>query len=137
MKNESVEIYKKKPGKLYELLHHLYCLSKNQSKYGYTFYQQLCKPYDTSVLDYYIKGKYQLKKIGGVYHYPDENLVQIGSSCCIVRSEMNFPELLRIFHYYSRNIFVCDFHNQDYFWLTKHYHEIRKPEYNEIGVEKV
>ena len=136
MNKECYAYYQKKPEELYQILMHLFRLPKQACHCGVSFYKQLCNRYDIEILNSYLEGKYKFKNENGIYTFQNGNRIQVKSSCCIVRSESNFPSLFRTFYYYSRHIFVCDFYNQDYFFLTKHYHEIRKPEYNKLGVEK-
>lgn len=137
IKKESMDHYQNHPEALYQLLYHLYHLPISEGRYGFQCYMQLCIPFDTTVLTDYIEGKYQIKKSHKQFSFPEGNLIQVGASTCMVRTSSNFPAIFRMFYYYSRDIFVIDFANHDYFWLTKHYHEIRKPEYNKIGVEKM
>lgn len=137
IKRECTTYYKEKPKDLYQLLHHLFLMPKHYGRYGISFYDQVCNHFDQEILNFYLSGKFQLQPQNGVFHFPEGNLVQIQLSCCIVRTNSNFPAIFRTFYYYSRDLFVCDFYNQDYFWLSKHYHEIRKTSYNKIGVEKI
>ena len=61
----------------------------------------------------------------------EKTLIELNYSCIIMLTNKNFSRLFKVFNYYSKRIFVCDFENQDYFWLDSQYlNNIHNNEYN-------
>ena len=45
--------------------------------------------------------------------------LMVTSYCIKIKSNINYPSFFENINNYSDNIFVCDFINNDYFWLNK------------------
>ena len=43
----------------------------------------------------------------------------VTSYCLKIKTNINYPKFFDNINTYSDNIFVCDFINNDYFWLNK------------------
>ena len=43
----------------------------------------------------------------------------VSSYCLMIKSSVNYPKFFDNIGNYSDNIFICDFINNDYFWLNK------------------
>ena len=50
--------------------------------------------------------------------YLDNVFIELKYSRIVVRSKYNYPRIMKSFNCYNRNIFVCDFKNNDYFFLN-------------------
>jgi len=115
IKGEYLNIYKNNPGQLFELLKKLYCMNKNLN-YGITFYEQLCNYITIDTLRYYLNTKYNLSNYNK--YYLEKTYIELKPSRIILKSKNNIPSIIKVFNCYNRNIFVCDFINNDYFWLN-------------------
>lgn len=96
---------------LYELSTMRECLN-----YGVSLYKQLCIPFRTSILSNYLNDRYNLsrKKV----FYIENSIVILKPSRIIIKSNHYMPNIIKIFNLYNRNIFVCDFKSENYFWLN-------------------
>lgn len=115
IKSEYVEIYKNKPLFLFEILNNLFNLSSNFN-YGVTLYDQLCNHINIDTLKYYLNSKYNLDN-SSIFNI-DNVYIELRYSRIIVKSKYNLPRIIKAFNCYNRNIFICDFINNDYFWLN-------------------
>ena len=88
---------------------------KENFNYGISLYSQLCERINTFNLKYYLNRKYHLDNERTFY--VDKTFVELKHTRIIIRG-INYNNLLEDFKTYSKNIFVCDFINNDYFWLT-------------------
>ena len=102
---------------LYELLYELKFMNKENYNYGISLYYNICNLFDTKSLKHYIKTKYKLKQINNKFYLDKYNYFEIRKSCCIVNNDTYLREILCIFYIYNKNIFVCDFDSNKYFWL--------------------
>lgn len=123
LKKEYYDQYKNKSYVLYRMLENLYRLKTYDFSYGINIYNELCLPFSVKVLKNYINNKVPYKRINNKIIKLDsmfeKTYLQINYSCVIIKTNVNFPQILKIFNIYNKNIFVCDFKAQDYFWLDK------------------
>lgn len=132
IKKEYYELYKKNPLVLYKTLENLYRLKKDDLNYGLALYNQICDIIDVNRLKRYFehikvdsyKNKY-LVKLNNEYTY-----FEFHYSCIICKSKRNFPTVFNTLNYYNKYIFICDFNNRDYFFLTKSRIYIDNSKYN-------
>lgn len=115
IKDEYFNFYNNKPEYLYEILNKLNNFSSNMN-YGITLYEQLCNKIDIEILKYYLNNKYGLSN--NKVFYLDNVFIELKYSRIVVRSKYNYPRIMKSFNCYNRNIFVCDFKNNDYFFLN-------------------
>ena len=121
IKTEYYKLYKNKPNILYETLTNLYYLREPNFQYGISLFDSICQPFAVKLLTNYIKNKHtctmESSKIIKVHSIKEKTYLQINHSCCILKTNVNFPEILKVFHIYNKKIFIVDFNNKDYFWL--------------------
>ena len=115
IKNEYYDIYKNQPIQLFEIFNKLNTMNNNLN-YGVTFYEQLCNIISRDSLRYYLNTKYHLDNLNKFYI--DGIFIELKPSRIVIKSKCNLPNIIKIFNCYNRNIFVCDFKNNDYFWLN-------------------
>jgi len=116
IKNEYIDFYKKRPEELFYILEKLSSLKYNLN-YGITLFEQLCDKINVDILRNYLNDKYDMNN--SRVFYINKILVELKHSRVVVKSKYNYPRILKSFNCYNRNIFVCDFKNNDYFWLSK------------------
>jgi len=102
---------------LYELLYKLKTINKENYNYGISLYYNICNLFDTKTIIYYLRTKYKLKQVNNKFYLDNNNYFEVRKSCCIINNDRYLREILCIFYIYNKNIFVCDFNNNTYFWL--------------------
>lgn len=113
-------LYQRNPDSLYEILSELFTLKSEHYQYGLSIFKQICEPIQVSFLEQYLKSKYEEKAFIRKHTFSLKNLkIQLRPSCIKISSKYNLPKILQLFYYYNPCIFVCDFQNQDYFWLER------------------
>lgn len=115
IKNEYLNVYQNQPLQLFEMLKKLYNMNINLN-FGVTFYEQLCNFISIDSIRYYLNSKYNLDNVNKFYI--ENTFIELKPSRIIIKSKYNIPNVIKIFNCYNRNIFVCDFKNNDYFWLN-------------------
>lgn len=110
-----MDFYKNKPEELYDILHKLSNLKYNFN-YGITLYEQLCNKINIETLRCYLNDKYNLNNQRNFYI--NKMFIELKYSRVVIKSKYNYPRILKSLNCYNRNIFVCDFINKDYFWLS-------------------
>lgn len=125
IRKDVYEIYKNNPTALFRTMNNLYHLKPIDYEYGVSLFHQLCEPFRVSLLEDYMQDKYKLEKKNGVYQFED-NYIYIKPSRCIVKTNVNMPNIFIDFKCYNRLIFVVDFVMRDYFFLCQDYNNLKK-----------
>ena len=115
IKKEYYDYYRKNPLFLFDTLKKLYTL-KEDFNYGISLYSQLCERINTFNLKYYLNRKYHLDNERTFYI--DKSFVELKHTRIIIRCKYD-SKIINDFSNYSSCFFVCDFVNNDYFWLNK------------------
>lgn len=127
--NDYYKNYKKNPKVLYNTLYNLYALDKKNFTYGISLYNSVCQVVSKNLLIHYIQRKYHHKhktdNLIRLLSQTETTIVQINHSCIVVVSSINMPEVFKTFYIYHKKIFVCDFQNEDYFWLSDQIQKVR------------
>lgn len=126
LKDEFKELYQDKPSVLYNIFEQIYYLKKEDIDYGYSLFHQLTKKIDKEKLDHHLFIKYHQEipysKRGNIHYYNNPVHDEI-SSIQIKRAYMHIKTnyfdcfFLSVFNTLNNNYFICDFKNQDYFFL--------------------
>lgn len=109
--------FKNNSKELYKILYKLKNMSVENYNYGISLYYNICKLFDTKLLKHYLKNKYKLKQIKNKFYLDKYNYFEIRKSCCTINNDTYLREILCIFYIYNKNIFVCNFDINEYFWL--------------------
>ena len=115
-------IYSSNSNTLYQMLYNLYKLSFDDLRIGFSIYNQIWKTFNKKILMNYFKEKYNLKKKKDKIYLVNNKeriIIKINYSCVVIYTNVNIPKILKILYLYSKDIFIADFNNEDYFWLTK------------------
>ena len=119
-------IYDKYPYKLYKMLEETYYINKHNLVLSSNYYGQLITNFNKLFMNNYLVANNKLN----AYYYHKNNMhiissreeyskLMVNSYCLKLKSNLNYPSFFRKVRTYSDNIFICDFENQDYFWLNK------------------
>ena len=114
------------PYNLYKSLESIYLLDKKDVSYGKDLLEQITQLIDADKYNYLLYEKNKdndfYMKIGNKHRimnkYRDEE-----TNICVKKTHITIttnimPKNLNMF-LPSNDLFVCDFHNKDYFWLSK------------------
>lgn len=129
IKNDYFKTYKNNPKVLYKTLYNLYKIKQIDVTYGLSLYDNLCNVNSKKLLINYIKKKYEYEMLSSKIiklKLPNEKtIIQINYSCIIIITNVNVPEFFKVLNIYNKRMFVCDFINQDYFWLSEQINKVR------------
>jgi len=121
------KMYRNNPSELYKILDEIRNLPCDNYLYGLSLYKQLCIPFNKKNINEYIYNRncnayyYQYTKFKHSVFIRDINektTLIIKYVYLHIETNVNYPYFLKSFKN-NNNIFVCDFNNQDYFWLNK------------------
>ena len=127
IKDEFVSLYKNNANTLYNILSQLYYMKKSDINYGYNLFKQIVNPISKFKLDKYIflllhtKMKYTKNGEDHIINnlYKDEiSILKVKNTHILINSNRSYTEFLNILYEYNPNLFVCDFINHDYFFIS-------------------
>lgn len=117
-----IDSYINDPASLYKTLKKVYS-SRMNMKYRVSIFKQITKMIEKTVITNYIENKfnsYKKNKDKYLLNINDEKcLVEINYSCVVLYTNKNFSNIFDILKIYNKNFFVCDFKNEDYFFINK------------------
>ena len=128
IKDSLMHFYSKKPYSLYKILEQIYRLKNNDIVLGYRLLEQVTKPFGTRKTDKFIYKKHydelEYTKLDDGHMiknlYSEEiTFLKVFHSHVRIKTNNNFSAFFNSMQEYNENIFVCDFENQDYFWMNK------------------
>ena len=126
IKNEFVSLYKDTPSVLYNILKNIYYMDKDSVEYGYNLFNQLIQTIDKIQLDRdiyiymhqdipYIKKK-DIHIIHNLYKNEISKL-RINNFYMKLELEQDFSSFYPYLESKEKNLFVCNFHRTDFFFL--------------------
>ena len=127
IRSEYVDLYKETPNSLYNVLHQLYYMRKKDLEYGFNMFKQLANRIDKDEVDKNIflklhnKMTYVKKGDNHIINnlYKDEvSALKVKYSYIIINTNKSYTDFFNTLALYNRNYFVCDFINNDYFFLS-------------------
>lgn len=127
IKDDFYNLYLNNPNNLYNLLNQLYYIKKKDLENGFRLFSQIITPIDKDTLDRQIFIKYHKEMIyskSGNDHiinnlYKDEvSILSIKKTHLLINANRNYSSFFNIINKLGNNYFVCDFTNQDYFWIN-------------------
>ena len=127
IRSEYVDLYKETPNSLYNVLHQLYNMRKKDLEYGFNMFKQLANRIDKDEVDKNIflklhnKMTYVKKKDNHIINnlYKDEvSALKVKYSYILINTNKSYTDFFNVLALDNRNYFVCDFINNDYFFLS-------------------
>lgn len=118
-------MYKDKPYKMYKIFEEIYYSKNYNSIKIYNVLEEIANPFNKIMLNEYIYYEYKLKygyKRKENIHYlntTEKSILRINNYNIKIETEGNYSEFFNEINNYNNNLFVCDFENMDYFWLSK------------------
>ena len=128
IKKEVYDVYINTPSVLYNFFYQLYITNKNDLDFANTVFKQVANKYNKELLDLKIyiklhnKMKYLKRKEEHIINDLFKNeisIMKVKKGYIIINSNKNISEFFFIVNYFYKNCFVCDFVNQDYFYLSE------------------
>lgn len=123
--NEFISITKTHPYALYKSFLDLHEMNKDEIKYGINIYNYLTKNIDKNFINNLLysnlKDDNNYTKFLNIHNYNnyynnEETKLTINNSYIKIESNSNIPLFFKYLYKYS-HLFVCDFDNEDYFYL--------------------
>ena len=118
-------MYKNNPFKMYKIFEEIYYSRDYDSIKTYHILEEIANPFNKIMLNEYIYFEYKLKygyKRKDNIHYlstTERTTLRINNYNIKLETESNYSVFFNDISNYNNNLFVCDFENMDYFWLSK------------------
>ena len=128
IKDSLMHFYSKKPYSLYKILEQIYRLKNNDIVLGYRLLEQVTRPFGTRKTNNYIYQRhydelaYSKMDDGHMIKnlYSEEiTFLKVFNSHVRIKTNCDYSSFFNSIKQYDKNIFVCDFDNDDYFWIDK------------------
>jgi len=134
------DMYYKHSYRLYKILEQIYYERDYDRVSSYRLYKQVIIPVNRLLCNSYVTKNHRLSYeycYDNHVHYikkNDEHTKMVISNIHIkIISDINYPSFFDDIYAYDSNIFICDFDNNDYFWLDK---VINRDRQSEITIVK-
>lgn len=128
IKDSLMHFYSKRPYSLYKILEQIYRLKNSDIKLGYRLLEQVTKPFGVNKIDKFIYKKhfddleYSRIEDGHMIKnlYSEEiSFLKVFYSHVRIKTNNDFSSFFSSIQNFDDNIFVCDFENEDFFWINK------------------
>lgn len=126
IKDEIMTLYKDNPNSLFKILNHIYYMHVEDVNYGFNLFNQIIYPTNINEINRKIYLKlhkelvYSKQKNEHIINnlYKDEiSILKIGKSHLVLECNKNYSSFFKVLESFDKNYFVCDFKEQDYFFL--------------------
>ena len=104
--------------KIYLILSELFYLNSNKFKYGLTIFNEICFPFNKEEIIKKLKKNFECKNNKLKIEDLEKSIIEINNSCIIIQTNSNISIIFKYLNIIEKNIFVCDFINNDYFFLN-------------------
>ena len=125
-------MYKNNPFKVYKIFEELYYIRSYDKIKTMGVFEEVTYPFNRVMLNEYFYFKYKFKygyeRVGNVHklNSSENTTVTINNYNIKIVTDGNYSVFFRELFDYNKNLFVCDFENKDYFWLSKLYNNTDK-----------
>ena len=127
IKNDIYNIYKETPSVLYNYFYNIYSNEKQNLNYKNSLFKDVSNKFNKEYLDLkiYLNMHYKMRYfkkydnhiINDIFN--DEiSILKIKKSYIVINSNSNYSEFFSILNNYYKTCLVCDFNNQNYFYLS-------------------
>lgn len=127
IKEPLYNLYYKKEYVLYDVLEELYKLNRKDLVLGYKFFNEFALPFNKAILNEYIYNSERnnvtyIKNLNNhIIHdrFNNENsTLTVYNSHILLKTDKDISRFFALLNKYNSNLFICDFNNHDYFWLS-------------------
>ncbi len=118
-------MYKNNPFKMYKIFEEIYYSRNYDNLKTFRVMEEVSVPFNKIMLNEYIYFEYKLKygyKRRDNIHILNTNektTLRINNYNIKIETDSNYSTFFDDIKSYNTNLFVCDFDNKDYFWLSK------------------
>lgn len=118
-------MYRNKPYKMYKIFEEIYRTKDYDKVLTYGIFEQIANPFNKIMINEYIYYEYKFKY--GYKREENRHILNNGENSTLIvnnyniklKTINNYSKFFDILSTYNNNLFVCDFENSDYFWLSK------------------
>ncbi len=126
LKKEFSRLYQDKPSELFYIFNRIYYMKEIDKNYGYNLFEQISNFYDKDLVNRFLAFKYKDKMI---YSYANDehvindlylnevSILRVKSSTIRIETNVEMPTFLKDLKSFHGNLFVCNFKEQEYFFL--------------------
>jgi len=120
-------MYRNNPFKMYKIFEDIYNNKDYDSIKTYHVLEEVAEPFDKIMLSEYIyyeyKFKYGYRRKDNIHtlNSSERTSMRINNYNIKIETDSNYSIFFRYLNNYNSKLFVCDFDNKDYFWLSKLY----------------
>ena len=118
-------MYKERPFKMYKIFEEIYYSRDYDAVRTYRVFEGIANPFNKIMLGEYINYEYKHK-----YGYIREDNIhrlngrentslKVNNYNIKIETDSNYTDFFKYLNNYNNSLFVCDFDNKDYFWLSK------------------
>lgn len=127
LKEEYTDLYRDTPSTLYNILNQMYYMKRSEIGYGFNLFNQMIDRINKFELDKYLyillhtKMKYSKKGEDHILNnlYKDEvSILRVKTTHILINSNKSYTEFFALLNQFDSSLFVCDFNNHDYFFLS-------------------
>lgn len=128
IKKEVIDVYEDTPSVIFNFLKHMYMNKDKNIDHIAMIYMQMVNQFNKKDLDLKLyvklhnKMKYTKRSDTHIINdiFKDEvSIMRIKNSYIVINTNRNFTDFFRFINDISKDCFVCDFNNNDYFFLRK------------------
>ena len=118
-------MYKNNPFKMYKIFEEIYYARDYDSVKTYRVFEGIANPFNKIMLSEYIyyeyKNKYGYRRDNNnhILFTRENTNLRINNYNIKIETDNNYTEFFKYLNNYNNSLFVCDFNNKDYFWLSK------------------
>lgn len=126
IKDEFMKLYKDRPSELFSIFNRIYYMKAIDKNYGYNLFSQIANFYDKQDLNNFLYNKYK-DKIMYSSNYNEHiinnlflneiSILNIRNSNIKIETNHEENSFLNDLKEYSKNLFVCNFKEQEFFFL--------------------
>ena len=128
IKEEFYKLYKNKPSELFYIFNRIYTMKKSDKEYGYNLFCQISNFLDKKTINDHIKNKYKDKimysnnsseHIINNLFVNEISILTVKNPNIKIESNILKPSFLEDLRDLNLHLFVCDFKNNNYFFITR------------------
>lgn len=118
-------MYNNNPFKMYKIFEEIYYSRNYDNIKSFRVMEEVSVPFNKIMLNEYIyfeyKLKYGYKRKDNIHilNTDEKTTLRINNYNIKIETDSNYSIFFDDIKSYNNNLFVCDFHNKDYFWLCK------------------
>ena len=118
-------MYKNNPFKMYKIFEEIYYSKDYDNIKTFRVIEEVALPFNKIMLNEYIyyeyKLKYGYKRRDNIHilNTDEKTTLRINNYNIKIETDSNYSTFFDDIKSYNTNLFVCDFENKDYFWLSK------------------